>query len=204
MLSLAAVKPPTRLNTNPKATSLFDRHSPSAPAPGRQSLMTNQSTGKEKQISEMTNNTRRGGEEKKVLTNHILLMRQFLWCVYINCGFASKVTWSMANWVEILFEMGKIKSPGNLEGQHEQEGGAEVGGNRKRARSCERVWAVTMGKTWVPIKCKRHKGNLQMQGWRGRGGKNAFVISGFTVDLDPISQIGPAESFYVWWRWWSK
>lgn len=145
-----------------------------------------------------------GGEEKKVLTNHILLMRQFLWCVYINCGFASKVTWSMANWVEILFEMGKIKSPGNLEGQHEQEGGAEVGGNRKRARSCERVWAVTMGKTWVPIKCKRHKGNLQMQGWRGRGGENAFVISGFTVDLDPISQIGPAESFYVWWRWWSK
>lgn len=92
------------------------------------SLMTNQSTGKEKQISEMTNNTRRRWKEKKLLTNHILLMRQFLWCVYINCGFASKVTWSMANWVEILFEMGKIKSPGNLEGQHEQEGGAEVGG----------------------------------------------------------------------------
>lgn len=27
--------------------------------------------------------------------------------------------------------MGKIKSPGNLEGQHEQEGGVEEGGNRK-------------------------------------------------------------------------
>lgn len=71
--------------------------------------------------------------------------------------------------------MGEIKSPGNLEGQSEQGGGLKgryreepgVGSGRGLQR---RV------KHRAHIKHKRHKGNLQMQGWEG-GKKNAFQLS---------------------------
>lgn len=87
---------------------------------------TNQSAAKEKQILKMTNSQR----EEKLLTNHILLILQFYDVSISSVEFHCKVTWSMANWVSILFEMGEIKSPGNLEGQSEQGGGLK-GRNRK-------------------------------------------------------------------------
>lgn len=96
------------------------------PEPWCQSLTTNQDVMQEKQISEMTYSK----TEEKVLANYILLILQFYDVSILTAEFARKVTWSMTNWVPILFEMAKIKSQGNLEGQSKQGRGLK-GRNRK-------------------------------------------------------------------------
>lgn len=93
-------------------------------------------------------------------------------CPYQVRIFGGKVTWSMENWAPILFEMAEIKSPGNSEGQSEQrEEGLQGEGIEKKKRPAS--WAaVSLNGGWnlrAHIQCKRHKGNLQMQGCGGKG-----------------------------------
>lgn len=113
----------------------------------------------------------------KVSTNHILLILQFYDVSISTVEFSGKLTWSMENWVSILFEMGEIKSPGNLEGQSEQGGGLKGRNGRS-----EGLWAGDVScRRWVRHRAcmerDRHKGNLQMQGWE----RNAFRLSHATL-----------------------